>query len=380
MADKPKVFWATADTDDVGKPLDKFKRILELTGFLNNLHRNDVVAIKLHLGEHGNVRYLRPIWARTLADMVKEAGGRPFITDTTTLYRHRRATLHDYLETAAMNGFTPQSMGCPVIIADGFHNSGTVVRLDDAEYKEVPVAQAIYEADAMISLAHPTLHPDFPIAGTLKNIGMGATTKQAKITMHSKMAAPKYNPDRCIGCWTCIKICPGNAFKVAADKKRVDYDSEKCIGCGDCVGNCPSGALSISWDADAAVIQRWTLDAARAVMSSFGEGKVVHMAVGTDVTHLCDCGQPGIPVVVDIGLFGSMDAAALDKALWDKLHEVALYPGGKLDQIAREKGELADRATPVWSKVEPDRFWNEIVPAAKVGSVDYELVELTKGG
>lgn len=385
MADRAVVYWASLDIDDAGRPLDKFRRLIGNSGFLTNLHRGDTVAIKLHMGEHGNVRYLRPIWARTVADMVKEAGGRPFVTDTTSLYRHRRATLHDYLETAAMHGYTPLSMGCPVIIADGFHNAGVAVRIDGAEFEEVPVARAIYEADALVSLAHPTFHPDFPLAGTLKNLGMGATTKAAKITMHTKFSAPNYNPDRCIGCWTCIKLCPGHAFKVADDGKRVEFDKDKCVGCGDCVGNCPSGALSIPWDADAAVIQRWTLDAARAVLSTFDAAKTVHLAVGTDFTFGCDCGPTAVPIVVDIGLFCSHDPAALDKACWDKAHEVAIYPGSRLDRIAASpeasSADLsADRASPIWNKVQPGRFWNEIVPAAGVGSVEYELRVLEKPG
>ncbi|MBC7287093.1 MAG: DUF362 domain-containing protein [Armatimonadetes bacterium] len=385
-AQLPKVYWASCDHDEAGHPLQKFRRLVELTGFLKQLHRGDVVAIKLHMGEHGNVRYLRPIWARTIADMVKEAGGRPFVTDTTTLYRHKRATLHDYLETAAMHGYTPESMGCPIIIADGFRNSGTVIRLEGAEYKEVPVAQALYEADALVSLAHPTFHPDIPIAGTLKNLGMGGTTKQAKIAMHTKDSAPVYKAERCIGCWTCIKICPGHAFKVAEGGKRVDFDPAKCLGCGDCVAHCPSGALSIPWDADAAVIQRWTLDAAKAVMSTFASEKIVHLAVGFDFTVPCDCiSASALPAVVDIGLFASSDGAALDKACWDKAHEVAIYPGSKLDKIAASPEaqpiDLSnDRASPLWSRVQPERFWNEIVPAAGVGSVEYELVELGPPG
>jgi uncharacterized Fe-S center protein len=379
MRKLPVVHWASTEIDAAGPPLAKFRRLFELTEFLNRLHRGDTVAIKLHMGEHGNVRYLRPIWARTLADMVKEAGGQPFITDTTSLYRHRRATVHDYLETAAMHGYTPQSMGCPIIIADGFRNSATIVRVEGAEFEEVPVAQAIYEADALISLAHPTFHPDFPLAGTLKNLGMGATSKTAKIKMHTKMGAPVYKPEKCIACWTCIKICPGHAFKVARGRQRVQFDNKKCVGCGDCVAHCPSGALSIPWDADAALLQRWTLDAAKAVLSTFEPGKVVHLAVGTDFTLGCDCGATGLPVVVDIGLFASLDPVALDKACWDRVHQVAIYPGSRLDAVAASQpsAELAqDRASPLWSKVRPTRFWEEIVPAAKVGSLEYQLVEL----
>jgi uncharacterized Fe-S center protein len=276
-------------------------------------------------------------------------------------------------------------MGCPVIIADGFRGAGTLVRIEGAEYNEVPVAQAIYEADALISLAHPTFHPDFPIAGTLKNLGMGCTTKSAKIKMHTQLGSPRYTHEKCVACWTCIKICPGNAFKVAEDKKRVEFDQSKCVGCGDCIAHCPSGALGVPWDADTAAIQRWTLDAAKAVISTFDAGKVLHLGVGTDFTFGCDCGPAALPIIVDIGLFCSYDPVALDKACWDRAHEVALYPGGKLERlVASPDGTSADlfhdRATPIWSKVNTNRFWSEIVPQAQVGSVEYRFLELERAG
>ena len=121
-------------------------------------------------------------------------------------------------------------------------------------------------------------------------------------------------------------------------------------------------------------------------MSTFAPEKIVHLAVGFDFTYPCDCmSASALPVVVDIGLFASTDPVALDKACWDKAHEFAIYPGSKLDKIAASPDgpptDLStDRATPIWNKVQPDRFWNEIVPAAGVGSVTYELVELGPPG
>ena len=47
---------------------------------------NDIVAIKIHCGEWNNTAYLRPVYARALADRIKELGGRPFVCDTTTLH------------------------------------------------------------------------------------------------------------------------------------------------------------------------------------------------------------------------------------------------------------------------------------------------------
>ena len=45
---------------------------------------NKFVAIKIHFGELGNVAYLRPNYAKAVADLVKEIGGKPFLTDCNT--------------------------------------------------------------------------------------------------------------------------------------------------------------------------------------------------------------------------------------------------------------------------------------------------------
>jgi len=358
-------------------PAEAVVAALQASGFFDRLTSDDDVAIKVHMSERGNVRGIRPLWARRLADAVQEAGASPFITDTTTLYKHGRSTALEYLETAARHGFTSETMGCPVIIADGFHNSGTYVELADAEFRRVHVAQAIHEAEAMISLAHCTFHSVFPIAGTIKNLGMGCTTKEAKMAMHQHEAAPGYNPERCVGCWVCLRICPGDAFSVGDGVAQ--FSAGKCLGCGDCIGNCKGGALHVKWDADQSKTQTWTLDAARAVLSTFDEGKVAHVGLGVDITRECDCGVTGLPAACDTGFFVSLDPLALDVAMWDALHEAPIYPGGPLDRLPEGSESAArrdlggDRATPLWPHVGTRRFWGEIAPASGLGSLDYCL-------
>jgi uncharacterized Fe-S center protein len=54
----------------------------------------------------------------------------PFVTDTTTMPYHpwiSRTLAMDHLETANMNGFNQGTMGCPVIIADGWLGTDDVI-------------------------------------------------------------------------------------------------------------------------------------------------------------------------------------------------------------------------------------------------------------
>ncbi len=55
----------------------------------------------------------------------------------------------------------------------------------------------------------------------------------------------KHDPERCIGCWTCIMVCPFGVLSRAADNHTI---APKCDLCPDrsipaCVSACPNEAL-----------------------------------------------------------------------------------------------------------------------------------------
>ena len=55
-----------------------------------SIFQNKMTAIKMHFGEPGNLAFLRPNYAKTVADVVKSLGGMPFLTDCNTQYVGRR--------------------------------------------------------------------------------------------------------------------------------------------------------------------------------------------------------------------------------------------------------------------------------------------------
>jgi anaerobic carbon-monoxide dehydrogenase iron sulfur subunit len=60
----------------------------------------------------------------------------------------------------------------------------------------------------------------------------------------------RHDPDRCVGCWSCIMVCPYGA--IARDERagRVASKCDLCVGRDTpaCVENCPNRALSIVED------------------------------------------------------------------------------------------------------------------------------------
>ena len=97
----------------------KLALLLKRAGMDTIDFKDRFAAIKIHFGEAGNLSFLRPNFARTVSDENKKLGGGPRLTDCNTLYVGSRKHALEHIETAYLNGFTPYSTGCHVIIGDG---------------------------------------------------------------------------------------------------------------------------------------------------------------------------------------------------------------------------------------------------------------------
>ena len=181
-----KVYWADLRADFHENLQQKLTRLMKTAGMGEIDFDRKFVAIKMHFGEPGNLAFLRPNWAKTVADFVKERGGKPFLTDCNTLYVGGRKNGLDHLDTACLNGFNPMTMGCQVIIADGIKGSDEVaVPVAGGELvKEAKIGRAVMDADVFISLTHFKGHESTGFGGALKNIGMGCGSRAGKMEQH----------------------------------------------------------------------------------------------------------------------------------------------------------------------------------------------------
>jgi uncharacterized Fe-S center protein len=338
---------------------------------LPGLDRSDAVAIKLHMGEEGNCRYLRPGIVRKIADRMKEAGVEPFVTDSTTLYKRKRGTLFDYLRTAAAHGFTSESVGCPVLIADGLKSRGIVVEIQDpVKLRQVGVAPLIHEADGILCLSHVTLHPDVIPAAGLKNLAMGCTDKEAKMRMHASDAKPTFDEEKCTGCGTCVRHCPSGAIRLEEGKAR--FIPEKCVSCAECIAVCNYGAVRVNWSSLSGDVCRGVVDAVRAVLSTFAPEKVAFMNLGYDVTEDCDCGGgSNPPVIADFGILSASDPVAVDSATADMINKAPPYPGGPFSGLPAGVDRM--------SRLRPEIDWKGFLAMMEshgAGSTRYDIKEL----
>ena len=81
-----KVYFTTFKTTENENLLMKLNRLLKTAGMGDIDFDDKFTAIKIHFGEYGNLAFLRPNYAKVVADFIKEKGGKPFLTDCNTLY------------------------------------------------------------------------------------------------------------------------------------------------------------------------------------------------------------------------------------------------------------------------------------------------------
>ena len=199
----------------------KLKKLIRKAGIEKLDLEGKFVAIKMHFGELGNISYLRPNYARAVADVVKELGGKPFLTDCNTMYPGSRKNALEHLECAWENGFTPLTVGCPIIIGDGLKGTDDIdVPVQGGEYvKTAKIGRAVMDADVFISLTHFKGHEMTGFGGAIKNIGMGCGSRAGKTDQHSS-GKPHITPDLCRGCRRCQKDAPTEALSLTKRQEK----------------------------------------------------------------------------------------------------------------------------------------------------------------
>ena len=359
--------------------LDKLAVLLDRADLKGRIKEKDLVAIKLHFGEKGNTAFIRPLFLRRVVDEVIKCKGKPFLTDTNTLYVGSRTEAVSHLTTACENGFATSVVGAPLVIADGLRgNSSVNVTIDKPLFKTVSIAHAIHMADTLISVAHFKGHELSGFGGTLKNLGMGCASREGKLSQHSDLS-PKVKGKTCRGCGLCIPWCSQEAISMkivesAGGTKRnvAAIDPEKCIGCGECILTCPTESVEIRWNKSIPTFQKKMVEYAYGAAFR-KKGKALYVNFLTQISPACDCcGFSETPIVNDIGILSSEDPVAIDQA--------------SADLVNREQGNRASKLTKHWEPGE-DKFralypqvdWTIQLSYAEeigLGTREYELIKV----
>jgi uncharacterized Fe-S center protein len=338
----------------ITKPEDnQVEQLKKMYPHVSPVKKGDIVAIKIHPGEYGNTTHVRPVVVRTVVDLVIEAGGIPFVTDTTTLYRGMKLNAPDLIKGASMNGFTHASTNAPFIVADGLRGAdGREIRIEGEALDSITVASAIAEADSMIVISHGKGHPGSGFGGAVKHLGMGCLDRAGKIKVH-EVGKPSIDPEKCVQCGDCVEICPWGAITPP------DIDNSKCCGELSCADACPEEAIIPPADATDRMQKRLG-EAALGPIRAL-KGRIGYINWVYDITRGCDCFNfSGERFVEDIGILAGNDPVALDSATIDLINQNMKINGTSINTV--------------WG-VDP---WIHIESAQKMGCGmrEYEIFEV----
>ena len=376
---KSTVFFADLKEGSGKTPLNKLDSLLDHADLKGKIREKEFVAIKLHFGEKGNTGFVRPHFLRKIVDRVKQFKGKPFLTDTNTLYTGTRSEAISHLITAYENGFTESVVGAPLVIADGLRgNSAVKVRIDKLLFKTVSIAHEIYMADTLICVTHFTGHELSGFGGALKNLGMGCSSREGKLSQHSNIS-PKVKTKACKGCELCLGWCPQEAISVRPpspeqkNKHGVAFiDPEKCIGCGECILTCPTGAILIQWNETIPIFQKKMVEYAYGAAQK-KKGKALYFNFLTQISPACDCNSySDTPIVNDVGVLFSEDPVAIDQA--------------SVDLVNGELGNRSSKLSKNWNPGEdkfralyPEVDWSIQLAYGEeigLGTREYELIKI----
>ena len=286
--------------------LKVFDRFVEKTDGLRVLQKNSPTAIKLHVGEHGNINYVSPQYVQRVVELVRGAGGASFLTDTTTLYAGRRFRADLHINLAREHGFD----FAPMIIADGLYGD------DYVEINGAKIASLFDHIDTMFCVSHFKGHLNCGFGGALKNLGMGCGSKGGKLEMHSR-SKPYIDEDRCTACLTCFEYCIHGAIKKKGTS--VAIDKKICTGCAGCMAVCPERAIKFSWDAASSDIQKGIAKHAAAAIK---DKDVFYLNFLVNISPNCDCFHTNEPMIADdVGILASFDPVSVDQACYDLIKE-----------------------------------------------------------
>ncbi len=373
--EKAKVFYSDLRALPGTNLLLKLQKLIRRAGIGEIDMNNKLVAIKIHFGEPGNLSFLRPNYAKAVADVIKELGGKPFLTDCNTLYVGRRKNALDHIDAAYENGFSPFSTGCNVIIADGLKGTDDVeVPVVGGELvQNAKIGRAIMDADVFISLSHFKGHEATGFGGCLKNIGMGCGSRGGKMEQHNS-GKPSVDQDTCVGCRTCAKNCAHGAISFN-EQRKASIDHDKCVGCGRCLGACNFDAIYNENSSANDDLNKKIAEYSKAVV----DGRpAFHISLVMDVSPYCDChAENDAPIIPDVGMFASFDPVALDQACADACNKMPVMPGSLLDDEMHEEHfcEHHDHFT----NTSPETNWKSCLAHAEkigLGNREYELVRV----
>lgn len=331
--------------------------------------KNELVGIKLHLGQNIGYSTIHPVFVRKVVQAVKDGGGKPFVFDL------------DWDANDATNrGYSTEVLGCPVMANTGLQER--YIYEHEWPFKNIKswkLAGLVQDATFLINFAHAKGHPSCGYGGNFKNLALGCMASATRSAIHDTNHFDPYWFGEGVDAATrqnIINACPFGA--IVEDKKKpgsLHLHFEQCNQCGRCLKAAPAGSLKID------PINFWAFQEACSIsaaitLQTFAPEKVTHLNLATFMTPVCDCfGFTSMPILNDVGIFGSNDICAIDQAVLDGMANLPLL----VDNVPTSMEVSKIDAHPLSQLHGPYKDPYKVVEyGAKLGlgSREYELIDV----
>lgn len=315
---KSEVFFIPVKTKDPHERIRALEALLGKIGPLFTYHKDELVPVKLTLGDAACVYHVSPGFVKAVVSVIKTKGAKPFLFDTGVIYHGRRQNAVDHLNLAREKGFDAQAAGAPFMVADGLlGQDGKEYAINGQHIQKVKIPSFVGMLDSLVVLSHATGHVLSGFAGAIKNVAMGMSCRSTKQVQHSSLK-PSIIKNKCTACGCCIQICPASAIRFD-EHHKAQINQEMCIGCGECLCACKFDAVYVNWNEEVDVFCRRMVEVAQFILSKFNNKFFITFAL--DITQECDCISTKDDKLVsrDIGILASRDIVSLDQAVADLL-------------------------------------------------------------
>ncbi len=359
---------ASADNSLAGK----LQKILNELG-LKEAVKGKKVVVKMHLGANLSFSTVHPFLAHLIIRTIKEGGGDPFIVNIMEQYKD-----------AWTRGYTAVTLGCPIYPVAGPKDRYYIEKeVNYKSLKTIKMGGLMTEADVLVTVSHVKGHNTCGFGAAIKNLALGCYTQETRWGLHRVMQYDPYwfpaeRADLKEHIEKLIKACPYGAIKYEKERLRVIFDI--CNQCMRCVNVDEDGCLKIKLENFASFQEAMSITTGF-VLEHFDPENTFYINVALDITQYCDCwGITTGNILPDLGILGSKDIVAIDKASLDLLknkplieenvsNNLEIIRDPRLHPFARIHGPYKDPYLQV-------KYCEE----RKLGTSNYEIIEVMPAG
>jgi heterodisulfide reductase subunit A len=185
-----------------------------------------------------------------------------------TIVKVRDLNLNRWFDIPA--DLVPLSMS--ILPSEGTEKLANILRVplgregffEEAQLKLRPM-DFMREGIFLAGMAHYPKFIEESISHALAAAARALTILSQRDTLYLGGVVAQVDPDKCVGCLTCTRVCPFSIPQVVEREGRVGVgrlggaayiDSAQCQGCGTCTGECPANAIQLIHYTDSQVMLR----------------------------------------------------------------------------------------------------------------------------